>query len=168
MERTIRVLLAAGMLTALVGAVALRAAAAEPGDGNRLEASFTEAAQSVTNRIGDLGTLQLINTGTGTVDGFGSASVVVGITEDKSVAPCGPGSSSNAATRRIVLAGGVLVLRELSTACPTQAEPAINGTFQVDGDSSTGRFAGAWGDGELSVNTTNHTAYLDGKLHLAG
>ena len=167
MKKTLRVLLGAGMLAALVGAVALHAAAAEPGNGNRLEASLTESAQSVTNRIADLGTLQLINTGAGTVDGFGSASVVVGITEDKSVGPCGPGSSSNAATRRIVLDDGVLVLRELSTTCPSQGEPAINGTFQVDGDSSTGRFAGAWGDGQLSVNTTTHTAYVDGKLHLA-
>lgn len=168
MKKTFRVLLAAGMLTALVAAVTLHAAAADPGDGNRLEASFTESAQSVTNRIADLGTLQLINTGSGTVDGFGSATVVVGITEDKSVSPCGAGSSSNAATRRIVLADGVLVLHELSTTCPTHGEPTINGTFQVDGNSSTGRFAGAWGDGELSVNSATHTAYVDGKLHLAG
>ena len=36
---------------------------------NRLEASFTEAAASVTNRIGDLQTFQLIDTGSGTVSG---------------------------------------------------------------------------------------------------
>jgi len=168
MNKTLRALLSTGTLIAFISVFALHAAAAQPSDGSRLEATFTESVQSLTNRVSDLGTLQLITSGTGTVDGFGTATVVVGITEDKSVSPCGPGSSSNAATRRIVLNDGVLVLREFSTSCPTQQEPTINGTFQVDGDSSTGRFAGAWGGGELTVNTTTHTSYVDGKLHLAG
>ena len=96
-------------------------------DVNRLEATFTESAASVTNRIGDLQTLQLINTGGGTVSGFGTATVVVGITQDRSVTPCGPGSWTNAATRRIVLDEGVLIVREASIACPTASGPVING-----------------------------------------
>jgi hypothetical protein len=135
---------------------------------NRLDATFTEAAQSITNRIADLKTFQLINTGTGTVKGFGAASVVVGITQDRSVTPCGPGSWTNAATRRIVLTGGVLVLRELSIACPTAAGPVITGTYEVDGLSSTGIFAHSRGTGDLSVNVAASTSTLSGKLKLAG
>jgi hypothetical protein len=155
------------VLIAIGGGFALHAAAAPAGDGNRLDASFTESAQSITNRIADLGTFQLINTGTGTVDGFGSATVVVGITQDRSVTPCGPGSWTNAATRRIVLADGTLVVRELGSACPTSSGPVVSGTYEVDGASSTGIFAGARGSGELSANPAAHTSTLSGKLHLA-
>jgi hypothetical protein len=135
---------------------------------DRLEAGFTEAAASVTNRIGDLQTFQLINTGSGTVSGFGTATVVVGITQDRSVTPCGPGSWTNAATRRIVLGKGVLVLREASIACPTASGPVITGTYEVDGLSSTGIFAGAQGSGDLTVNVSSATATISGKLKLAG
>ena len=137
-------------------------------DVNRLEATFTEAAASVTNRIGDLQTFQLINTGSGTVSGFGTATVVVGITQDRSVTPCGPGSWTNAATRRIVLDEGVLVVREASIACPTASGPVITGTYEVDGPSSTGIFAGARGSGDLTVNVSSATAKISGKLKLAG
>lgn len=91
----------------------------------RLEASFTESTASITNRIADLNTFQLINSGGGTVEGFGSATVVVGIIQDRSVTPCGPGSWTNAATRRVVRDGGVLILREFSIACQTAAGPVI-------------------------------------------
>ena len=135
---------------------------------NRLEASFTEAAASVTNRIGDLKTVQLINTGSGTVSGFGTATVVVGITQDRSVTPCGPGSWTNAATRRIVLGEGVLIVHEASIACPTASGPVITGTYEVDGLSSTGIFAGSRGSGDLTVNVSSATATISGKLKLAG
>jgi hypothetical protein len=158
------------LVTALVAAAssfALNAAAGAQTDGNRFEASFTESAASVTNRIADLGTFQLINTGSGTVEGFGAATVVVGITQDRSVTPCGPGSWTNAATRRIVLEEGVLVLRELSIACPTPTGPVITGTYEVDGLSSNGIFTGARGSGDLTANVVTHTAMLSGKLKLA-
>jgi hypothetical protein len=142
--------------------------AAPPNHANRLEASFTEAAASVTNRIGDLQTFQLINTGSGTVSGFGTATVVVGITQDRSVTPCGSGSWTNAATRRIVLGEGVLIVREASIACPSASGPVITGTYEVDGLSSTGIFAGAQGSGELTVNVSSATATISGKLKLAG
>ena len=155
-------------LIALGSALALHAAAGAPNHANRLEASFSETAASVTNRIADLKTLQLINTGGGTVEGFGAASVVVGITQDRSVTPCGPGSWTNAATRRIVVDGGTLILRELSIACPTGSGPVITGTYEVDGLSSTGIFAGARGSGDLTVNVASHATTLSGKLKLAG
>ena len=121
----------------------------------------------MTNRIADLGTLQLINTGSGTVEGFGAATVVVGITQDRSVTPCGPGSWTNAATRRIVLTGGVLVIRELSVRCPSPPSPDITGTYEVDGLSSTGIFAGARGTGDVTADTVTHVSTLSGKLKLA-
>jgi hypothetical protein len=167
MKKMIHLALVAGAVAAVASALAIAARAEPQSHGNRLEASFTEEAQSITNRIADLGTFQLINTGSGTVEGFGAATVVVGITQDRSVTPCGPGSWTNAATRRIVLTEGVLVLRELAIRCPTDSGPDIIGTYEVDGLSSTGIFAGARGSGEDTVNTVTHTSTLSGRLNLA-
>ena len=168
MKNAFRMPLLVSAVIVLAGGLTLHAAAAPPNHANRLEASFTESAASITNRIADLGTFQLINTGSGTVEGFGAATVVVGITQDRSVTPCGPGSWTNAATRRIVLQEGVLVLRELAIRCPTDSGPDITGTYEVDGLSSTGIFAGARGSGENTANTVTHTSTLSGKLKLAG
>ena len=148
--------------------LALHAAAAHPNHTNRLEASFSESAASITNRIADLGTFQLINRGSGTVEAFGAATVVVGITQDRSVIPCGPGSWTSAATRRIVLDDGALVLRELSIACPSAIGPVITSSYEIDGLSSTGIFAGASGSGDLTVNVPTSTSTLSGKLKLGG
>jgi hypothetical protein len=167
MRKKFRLLLPLAIVVALASGLALHGATARATDGNRLQATFTETLQSLTNRLADLGTLQLINTGTGTVNGFGSATVVVGITEDHSVAPCGAGSATNAATRRITLSEGVLVVDELSILCQTASGPKITGTYQVDGRSSTGVFADASGSGQLSVDVTTATSTLSGKLHLA-
>jgi hypothetical protein len=168
MKNAFRMPLLFSAVIVLASGLTLHAAAAPPNHANRLEASFTESAASITNRIADLGTFQLINTGSGTVEGFGAATVVVGITQDRSVTPCGPGSWTNAATRRIVLQEGVLVLRELAIRCPTDSGPDVTGTYEVDGLSSTGIFAGARGSGEDTVNTVTHTSTLSGKLKLAG
>jgi len=167
MKNAFRMPLLVSAVIVLASGLTLHAAAAPPNHANRLEASFTESAASITNRIADLGTFQLINTGSGTVEGFGAATVVVGITQDRSVTPCGPGSWTNAATRRIVLEEGVLVLRELSIACPTPSGPVITGTYEVDGLSSNGIFTGARGSGDLTVNVPTSTATLSGKLKLA-
>lgn len=123
MKNAFRMPLLVSAVIVLASGLTLHAAAAPPNHANRLEASFTESAASITNRIADLGTFQLINTGSGTMEGFGAATVVVGITQDRSVTPCGPGSWTNAATRRIVLQEGVLVLRELAIRCPTDSGP---------------------------------------------
>ena len=72
-------LLAAALVT-LASALALQAAAGPPNHANRLEATFAETNVSVTNRIADLGIFQLINTGTGTVEGFGDATMTLGHT----------------------------------------------------------------------------------------
>jgi hypothetical protein len=124
----------------------------------------------VTNALAQFGVLQIINTGTGTVQGFGPATMVLSITQDHDVTPCGPGSSTNAAIRRITLAQGVLVEEELAIACPTPSGGLIiTGTYQVDGRSSTGLFAGARGEGTLTAETTVNppTSTLSGKLFLA-
>ena len=168
MKRTIRLMLLVLTLVAVACGVALQAAAEPPNHANRLDAQFAESAASITNRIADLGIFQIINTGSGTVEGFGTATVVVGITQDRSVTPCGLGSWTNAATRRIVLEEGVLVLRELAIRCPTESGPDITGTYEVDGLSSTGIFAGARGTGNDTVDTVTHTSTLSGKLKLAG
>jgi hypothetical protein len=78
-----------------------------------------------------------------------------------------PGSWTNAATRRIVLDEGVLVLFELSKACPSPTGPMITGAYEVDGPSSTGVFAGADGSGDVTIDIATHTATLSGRLHLA-
>jgi hypothetical protein len=150
------------------GAVSAAQADEPPNHANRLEATFTETNASTTNRIADLGVFQLINTGTGTVEGFGSATLMLSATQDRSVHPCGPGSSTNAAIRRIVLADGVLVLRELVHVCPTSSGPIGTGTWQVDGASSTGIFAGAGGSGDVTIVIATGTATVSGKLNLVG
>src|SRR4029453_11425386 len=71
-------LLAAALVT-LASALALQAAAGPPNHANRLEATFNETTVSVTNRIADLGVFQLINTGTGTVEGLGDPPVTVSV-----------------------------------------------------------------------------------------
>ena len=123
---------------------------------------------TVTNRIADLGLFQLMNTGTGTVEGFGPATMVLAMSQDRSVTPCGPGSWTNAGIRRIVVSAGVLVLRNKAFVCQTAAGPAATGTWQVDGASSTGIFAGARGSGTESVHIPTAQSSLSGKLKLAG
>jgi hypothetical protein len=167
MKKTFRVLLPAGMLAVLAGAVALHAAAAQPGDGNRLEATFAETNTSITNRIADLGVFQLINTGSGTFEGYGAATMVLGVTQDRLVHPCGAGSWTNAGVRRITVAAGVLVIRELAYVCPTPSGLVGTSTWTVDGPSSTGVFAGARGEGTETIDLTAHTSTLTGKLLLA-
>jgi hypothetical protein len=149
-------------------ALALHAAASPPNHANRLEATFTESAVSITNRIADLGVFQLINTGTGTVEGFGQAAVTLSVTQDRTVEPCGPGSWTNAALRRIVVDAGVLIIRELAYVCQSGAGLVATSTWTVDGASSTGAFAGAQGSGDGRVNLTSRTATLSGRLKLAG
>jgi hypothetical protein len=77
------------------------------------------------------------------------------------------GKLDEPATRRVVLYEGVLVLFELSKACPTPTGPMITGPYGVDGLSSTGFFAGADGSGDVTVDIAAHTATLSGRLHLA-
>jgi hypothetical protein len=159
--------LLAAALVALASALALQAAAGPPNHANRLEATFAETNVSVTNRIADLGVFQLINTGTGTVDGFGDATVTVSVTQDRTVHPCGEGSWTNAGIRRIVLDGGGLVIRELVHICQTASGPIGTGTWEVDSASSTGIFAGARGSGDAHVDVASRTSTLSGSLNLA-
>jgi hypothetical protein len=168
MKKTLRMPALVLVLVALACGLALHAAAGVSNDGNRLEATFSENAASITNRIADLKTFQLINTGSGTLAGFGPATMVLGVTQDRSVEPCGPGSWTNAATRRIVVAAGVLMIRELAYVCQTASGPVATGTWTVDGPSSTGVFAGARGSGEGRVDLASRTSTLSGKLKLAG
>ena len=71
MKKTLRMPLLVLVVVALACGLALHAAAGISNDGNRLEATFSENAASITNRIADLKTFQLINTGSGTLEGFG-------------------------------------------------------------------------------------------------
>jgi hypothetical protein len=73
--------------------------------------------------------------------------MMLAMSQDRSVTPCGPGSWTNAGIRRIVVAAGVLILRNKAYVCQTAAGPVATGKWLVDGDSSTGIFAGARGSG---------------------
>jgi hypothetical protein len=166
MRNVLRLLLLAGTLIVVASALALHATASPPNHANRFEATFSETNASVTNRLADLGVFQLINTGTGTVEGFGAATMVLAMSQDRSVQPCGAGSWTNAGTRRIVLAAGVLILRTVAYLCQTATGPVATETWTVDGPSSTGVFAGARGSGEGTVDITTRTAKLSGRLKL--
>ena len=89
-------------------------------------------------------------------------------TQDRSVHPCGPTSSTNAAIRRIVLADGVLVLRELVHICPTDLRPLGTGTWEVDGASSTGIFCRRAREWRRHDRHSNEHGDASGKLNLAG
>jgi hypothetical protein len=167
MRHTRRLSLLAAALVVLASTLALQAVAGPPNHANRLEATFAETNVSVTNRIADLGVFQLINTGTGTVEGLGDATVTISVTQDRSVQPCGPGSWTNAGIRRIGLEGGVLVVRELAYVCQTDSGPVGTGSWEVDGASSTGIFAGARGSGDDHIDITSRTSTLSGSLNLA-
>ena len=168
MTRTLRLLLLAAALVALASGAALNSASGASSDSKRFEASFQESNVTVTNRIADLGLFQLMNTGTGTVEGFGPATMVLAVSQDRSVTPCGPGSWTNAGIRRIVVAAGVLILRAKAYVCQTDAGPVATSTWQVDGDSSTGVFAGARGSGTETVHIPTAQSSLSGKLKLVG
>jgi hypothetical protein len=167
MKHVRRLWLLVAALVTLASAIALQAAAGPPNHANRLEATFDETTVSVTNRIGDLGIFQLINTGTGTVAGLGDASATVSVTQDRTVHPCGEGSWTNAGIRRIAMDGGVLVVRELVQICQTGSGPIGTGTWEVDGESSTGMFAGARGSGDTRIAVATRTSTLSGSLNLA-
>jgi hypothetical protein len=168
MKRTLRLMLVAWVAIALAGAVAIAVRAEPTNHANRLDVTFTESPASITNRVADLGVFQLILTASGTLDGFGAVNEVVGVTQDRAVQPCGPGSDSESDTRRIIASDGTLALREAGIKCPTPSGLAFTGTYEVDGLSSTGVFAGARGSGEVTVDIASHTATLSGKLKLAG
>lgn len=165
--KAIRLLLATATLVALASGLAIGSASGAGSGAKRFEAQFQESNVLVTNRIADLGIFQLINTGTGTVEGFGPATMVLAMSQDRSVTPCGPGSWTNAGLRRIVVSAGVLILRNRAYVCQTAAGPVATGTWRVDGDSSTGIFAGARGSGTETVHIPTARSTLSGKLKLA-
>src|SRR5262249_6523758 len=153
----------AGALTASAApAQPARGAAGSPAD-SMLNATFTDSDVSVTP---GLGMVELILTGTGTVQGFGAATDVVGVVEDFAASPCGPGGASNSAQTRIVIHGGVLELHEAAMNCVTATGPQVTGTYRVDGQASTGIFAGARGTGHVTVDVATGQDTLSGTLIL--
>jgi hypothetical protein len=150
--------------------VAGSASSAPSSDGNRLEITFTETRLAIQEPPG-LGMRQSILSGTGTFEGFGAATELVGVTIDLSVAPCGAGSNTSTILRRVVAPQGVLVLKSLAHRCPGPLGINVRGRYEVDGDASTGVFAGASGRGTDTVEPQPPPAApivtLSGKLYLA-
>jgi hypothetical protein len=162
--RKLMISLAASAAVMAGMAATLQASAqASTRDGGRLEATFTS---STVSRTPGLGMTELLLTGTGTVEGFGAATEVVGVILDTAVSPCGPGGASDSAQRRIVMTGGVLALHEAGMTCITASGPQAHATYQVDGRASTGIFAGARGTGHVTVDVTTGHEALSGTLIL--
>jgi hypothetical protein len=166
MRTTIRLALLVAVAAAAASVEPLHSAAGARTATTNFRAAFTETNTSVTNRVADLGVFQLINTASGTVDGYGPATVVLAMSQDRSVEPCGPGSWTNAGTRRIVFGRGVLVLHEVAEVCDTEIGLVARGTWTADGTSSTGAFAGSWGSGRTAVYLPARLATLTGTLRL--
>ena len=141
----------------------VHSAQASTRDDGRLEATFTAQPVSVTP---NLGMVELIVSGTGTVQGFGTATEVVGVVEDQAASPCGAGGASDSAERRIVMQGGVLELHETAMLCMTASGPRVTGTYRVDGQASTGIFAGARGAGNVAVDPATGHDTVSGTLIL--
>ena len=149
-------------LTASASAQSARGAAGSPA-GSMLNATFTDSAVSVTP---GLGMVELILTGTGTVQGFGAATDVVGVVEDFAASPCGPGGASNSSQQRIVLPSGVLETHGAGMNCVTASGAQVTGTWRVDGQASTGIFAGARGTGHFTVDVATGLDKYSGTLIL--
>jgi hypothetical protein len=161
-----------GVAAVVLSGAIVGAASDTSNDGNRLQATFTETRLAVQDRTADLGIRQVILSGTGTVDGFGAATEINAVSFDVMVTPCGPGSSTSTILRRIVVAEGTLVLKTLAHRCPTPTGILATGEYQVDGASSTGVFAGAWGRGSEKVDVAPPPSgaivvTISGRLHLA-
>jgi hypothetical protein len=167
MRRMFRLALVGGLVATIAGAAAIGVFATSPPDhANKINVTFHETPVAITDRTADLGIRQIILTSTWTLDGFGLVSDVTSVTQDTAVHPCGAGSSSEVATRRIVSSGGTLVLREGGIQCITASGPVFNGTYAVDVKASTGVFAGAEGSGTVTVQVARSTT-LSGRLKLA-
>jgi hypothetical protein len=161
-------ILAAAIATA--GVLAAQALASSPNQGNRLEATYTTSVAVLNNHLATYGIVQAIATGSGTLEGFGPITVTTGVTQDRTVMMCGPGSSVDQAATRIVTADGRLILRVSATRClDPSGTPIVRGTFLVDGAASSGIFAGARGDGDVVnvIGPTLNNVTLSGKLKLA-
>ena len=154
--------LPASLAAAAAPAQSARGAAGSPADG-RLHATFTDSPGPVTHRHG---MVELILTGTGTVQGFGAATDVVGVVEDFAASPCGPGGASNSSQDRIAVHGGVLELSTTGMNCVTASGPQVTGTYHVDGRASTGIFARARGTGHVNVDVATGQDTLSGTLIL--
>lgn len=168
MKRALQLLLPLGALMAAAAVLVLQASAGVASDGNRLEATFNPN-QFVSSTNGD-GIVEVIVSGVGTVNGFGAATDVVGLVQDHAVTPCGAGSYTDTASRRISLAGGLLILHEAGETCQNNGTLEATATYSVDGQASTGIFAGAEGTGSVTVTgigTSSQTETLSGKLKLA-
>lgn len=166
MRTSIRLALFVAGVATLTCALALHTAAGAPAVARDFTATFTETNTSVTNRVADLGVFQLINTASGSVAGYGPATAVLAMSQDRTVEPCGPGSWTNAGIRRVVLDTGVLVLHEVAEVCETEIGLVARGTWTVDGASSTGVFDGARGSGRTAVYLPARMSTLTGKLQI--
>ncbi len=172
MRRMFRLSLVGFSAAAMAGAAVIAVwATAPPDHANQIDVTFHEVRVAITDHVADLGIRQLILTSAWTFDGFGPVTDVTSVTQDTAVHPCGPGSSSESATRRIVANGGTLVLREGGIQCITGSGPVFKGTYVVDADASTGIFAGAEGSGTVTVHVAippqPGTTTLSGRLKLA-
>lgn len=171
LHRRRRALLVLAAAFATAGALAAYALASPPNQGNRLEASYTTSVAVMNNQLATYGIVQAIATGSGTLEDFGSVAVTTGVTQDRTVTTCGPGSSVDQAATRLVTADGTLILRVSGTRClDANGVPVIRGTFLVDGAASSGIFAGARGDGDVlnTIGPASNSVTLSGKLKLAG
>ena len=162
--RKLMISLAASAAVMAGMAATLQASAqASTRDDGRLEATFTAHPVSVTP---GLGMVELIVTGPGTVQGYGAATEVVGVVEDQAASPCGAGGASDSAERRIVMQAGLLELHEAAMLCMTASGPRVTGTYRVDGQASTGIFAGARGVGNVAVDPATGHDTVSGTLIL--
>jgi hypothetical protein len=168
----VRYAVAASAMVVGVGAFSVSAAAERAGNhGNRLQITFEETRLSIQEPAG-LGIRQSILSGLGTFDGYGAATELVAVSIDLSVTPCGAGSSTSTILRRVVVPQGVLVLKSLAHRCPGPFGINVSGRYEVDGDASTGIFAGASGRGTDTVESRPPPdaplVTISGKLKLAG
>src|SRR5215469_9727921 len=111
MRRRLRFVLIGVCATAIASAAAVGVwADAPPDHANQINVTFHETPAVVTNHVADLGIRQIILTSSWTFAGFGPVTDVTSVTQDTLVHPCGAGSSSETAARRLEAGAGKRVL----------------------------------------------------------
>jgi hypothetical protein len=147
MRNRVIICLTAAAALAATGATVTSSIAMAAGRTVHIHASLNVTGGPPPVCTGGICTIQ--NNGTGEMPPFGQVTFTTVITADGNQPPCGPNSQwVNRIVRTIDTSDGILVLHEAGLQCPQPGVgPRVEALWVVDGADSTGKFAGASGQG---------------------
>jgi hypothetical protein len=163
--RTLTYLVAAAVAAAAAGIGSSIATAAGPSIHISAELKVISSSPPACHH----GICTIRNHGTGQMTHFGNVTFTTVITADGNQPPCGPKSQwVNRIIRTIHTSHGTLALHEVGLQCPQPGiGPRVQAIWVVDGANSTGKFAGAHGQGTDTAYPVGDTAAPRGTITLA-